>query len=808
MAPMEHRHRPGPLKQDNKSHKTGRHRTKGQIDKEYKGRVPVKAGTKRVKREKTKADKRHHAMQKRQKSREEVFMQKRTLGGATGPPHTVVIVPLCDDVSSEEALTELLGCDDTAVVYTTQDNKIVNMSVPRHKHRFTFLTPPRNNIGAILDAAKAADTLLLLLSPTRATDELGEHCLTCLFAQGLPTPVLVTRGINNLPVKKRNDAKRSVNKAMERRFPDEKVHTLDSQQDAALVLRHVTNQKQRRLKLRDHRPYLLAQNVSYQEEEESPTHGTLKLTGYLRGCPLSVNGLVHLPGYGDFQMTQIDLTPDPHPLQKQTDKKKQKDAMDTESPSSTCMEQDVQVLARADPSRQESLQAEVVPDPMEGEQTWPTEEEIREAEAALKEKIKTVKKVPKGTSDYQAAWIVDSEDEGDNAEEESDSDSDDDAMMEAVEEEEDEEEAGSIAATEDYEEMSLAGEDRDAKYDAGFDAEEEEEMLQKYKDERQDQMFPDEVDTPMDALARIRFQKYRGLKSFRTSPWDPKENLPLDFARIFQFESFKRTAKRVLTADRDDTDAAMPGWYITIHVANVPKTFIESYSPSHPLVVYGLLQHEQKMSVVHFLVKRHSGNTEPIKSKERMIFHVGYRRFAACPVYSQHTLGNKHKFERFLRSEGTSVATVYAPIMFPPASVLMFKEYPDGSQSLVATGSLLSVNPDRVVAKRIVLSGHPFKINRRLAVVRYMFFNREDIMWFKPVELRTKWGRRGHIKEPIGTHGHMKCFFDGQLKSQDTVLMNLYKRVYPKWTYDPEVNMPPPEQPLTSEVTSVEEEMG
>ena len=59
--------------------------------------------------------------------------------------------------------------------------------------------------------------------------------------------------------------------------------------------------------------------------------------------------------------------------------------------------------------------------------------------------------------------------------------------------------------------------------------------------------------------------------------------------------------------------------------------------------MYGLLPHEQKISVMHFVIKRNHGNNEPIKSKDRMIFHVGYRRFAACPVYSQHTNAAKHK---------------------------------------------------------------------------------------------------------------------------------------------------------------------
>ena len=40
----------------------------------------------------------------------------------------------------------------------------------------------------------------------------------------------------------------------------------------------------------------------------------------------------------------------------------------------------VRVLDVADPKKQETLQAENEPDPMEGEQTWPTEEELAQAE--------------------------------------------------------------------------------------------------------------------------------------------------------------------------------------------------------------------------------------------------------------------------------------------------------------------------------------------------------------------------------------------------------------------------------------------
>jgi pre-rRNA-processing protein TSR1 len=77
------------------------------------------------------------------------------------------------------------------------------------------------------------------------------------------------------------------------------------------------------------------------------------------------------------------------------------------------------------------------------------------------------------------------------------------------------------------------------------------------REEREEREFPDEVDTPSDVPARIRFQRYRGMRSFRTSPWDPYENLPRDYARIFQFEDFKRT-ERAVRRRAEDEGGAIP----------------------------------------------------------------------------------------------------------------------------------------------------------------------------------------------------------------------------------------------------------
>lgn len=51
------------------------------------------------------------------------------------------------------------------------------------------------------------------------------------------------------------------------------------------------------------------------------------------------------------------------------------------------------------------------------------------------------------------------------------------------------------------------------------------------------------------------------------------------------------------------------------------------------------------------------------------------------------------------------VVTIYGPITFLPASVPLFKQNSNGMHSLIVSGNpLLSVDPDRMVTKRVVLS--------------------------------------------------------------------------------------------------------
>ncbi|MCL7034744.1 hypothetical protein MKW94_019862 [Papaver nudicaule] len=609
-------------------------------------------------------------------------------------------------------------------------------------------------------------------------DQFGTQCLSVFRSLGLPSSVVLIRNLSCDP-HKRNDMKKMCMSSLASEFTeDSKFYPADTKEELHKFMSVFKEQRPSVPHWRGQRPYLMADEVDLVVDDQNPGTCTLYLSGYLRARSLSVNQLVHVSGVGDFQLCKVDVLKDPFPLIE----KKGHNMMDSDELPN------VKVLHSLvpDPMKQEPLLVENVPDPLGGEQTFPTQEDMDLAKEFNRQKRQNKKAVPRGTSEYQAAWFEGDEDsdlengdddmlldEGDNLQDGNHSDGDEDKSSLAFGDSDEETQADTMMT--DGEQLSK---------------EQIEAEIRKIKEAHaEDEEYPDEVDTPTDVFAHKRFEKYRGLKSIRTSGWDPKESLPPDYARLFEFENFARTQKAVLAKAQDveqsSNEESIPaGSYVRLHVKEVlsdAASKLREVSKRFPVLACGLLQHESKMSVLHFSVKKQDTYDAPIKSKGTLIFHVGFRQFVARPIFSSDAIrSGNHKMERFLHPGRFSMASVYAPVSFPPLPLIVFKQG-DVEPAVAAVGTLRSIDPDRIILKRIILTGYPLRVQKLKATVRYMFHHPKDITWFKPVELWTKNGRRGRVKEAVGTHGSMKCVFNGVVQQHDTVCMNLYKRVYPKW---------------------------
>jgi len=193
---------------------------------------------------------------------------------------------------------------------------------------------------------------------------------------------------------------------------------------------------------------------------------------------------------------------------------------------------------------------------------------------------------------------------------------------------------------------------------------------------------------------------------------------------------------------------------------------------------------------MHFKITPHYEYNEPIFSKNLFEIHSGFKRFLSKPIFSFDQNSDKLKYEKKLIQDKFYYATIYGQLIYPNTSVMMFKPNlaKNNQLELVAKGTVMEENSNKIILKKIILTGYPLKIQKKKAVIRYMFFNPEDVNYFKPIELSTKNGLRGHIKMSLGTHGHMKCYFNDFIKSHDTVCLTLYKRIFPKlfretWKY-------------------------
>lgn len=803
MAPVaeNHSHR-STTKTPHKSFKS-RHATKGLIKDLSKGKVDEgRRGNRKTPHQQvmSKIDRRHQASQKRQIKHLENVKSVSVFSGQNGAPRIAAIVPLCKDgdaIAAIQALNQSVGSDPSAF-----GQGPVRVRIDRFKQNVVYL-PVSPDLFTALDACRIADFVIFLLSPNQEPGEEGELILKAIESQGISNVLTMVQGLDRIePPKRRLQVVGSLKSYITHFFPaQEKIYSLDSERECANVIRSLCTTTPKGVRWREDRSWMLAEDLHWPEKANgNEQHGEVIITGVVRGKGLKANRLMQVGDWGQFQIEKITDASFSISKKRNADSmavgSETEEEVDLEEPDGE--QDDLTELAPYDIAMEDIDDLKISEAPTEkrgvllDDHHYFSDDETHLPEAP--------KRLPKGTSNYQAAWFL-----GDM----SDSGSD----IEDAPDEERDQAMDAPALPQD----GLEGLDQTAQRDPTDSApseypqsemfvdpspDEEAAQLAEYRSQRkneaeEDLEFPDEIELHPNVLARERLARYRGLKSLKTSHWETGEDKahePEDWNRLLRVPDYKSAKKQALR--ETIVGGIQPGKRVKVHLRNFPLNLQTSYDPSKPLALFSNLRHEHKRTVVNFSMTLSSDYPNPIKSKEELILQCGPRRFATNPLFSQtgNTPNNVHKFQRYLHPGQTAMATFIAPPTWGSVPALFFKktaaleEDPLGSETLTAqpthelVGTGTSQPPDRsrVIAKRVILTGHPYKIHKKLVTVRYMFFNFEDVNWFKALQLWTKRGRSGYVKESLGTHGYFKATFDGKINPQDAVGVSLYKRVFPR----------------------------
>ncbi|CCH58596.1 hypothetical protein TBLA_0A08060 [Henningerozyma blattae CBS 6284] len=783
-----HSHRSS-IKNGHKGFKS-KHSSKGALKRLHKGKVEKDIKTGKSNKISSKLQRKNKSKQLRLKKIMDTLEVRKLFEGSSGAEKIITIIPLTPDIDAGDIVSKLLAQsselsenDLDSLIKMGNSAFIKDFHIKKFKSTLKIIVPDMSNFLNVLDCAKVADIVVFGLSGTSEVDqEFGEQVIRALELQGIASYIGVVPNLSKVHPKEKFqlDVKQSLESYFKHFFPNEdRIYNLEKPAESLNALRILSQRFPRGVTWRDQRGYLLADQIDFVEISEDA--GQLVVQGTVRGIGFNANRLVHIPGLGDFQVEAIERISASGRSKKNNTKE---------------LDLDLQNVFQSNDNR-ETLDEYIPYDAeMEDWSDYGEDFQYDNLTAARydehgylprSQQEDKIKRVPKGTSKYQAMWYLNdvievSDDE--EIEEEED-------IMVANNNNEDEQMYDDMAELSNV--TSKLGTQSDAQTDGpeeifeDLSPEEEERQWMQYKSlEKDDLDFPDEIELNPNESAIERLMRYRGLKNLHNCVWDYDEKdpeKPAEWNRLLRIGNYKNT-KAKLNKEAINDAQVVAGDRAKISI-NFPKVLLEKIGDPSQLafVIYGLLSHEHKNAMVNFSIQRWEEYENPVPSEEQLIVQYGARRYIIRPQFSSasNTSNNVHKYERFLHPDTISIATCMAPVDFTQSPAIFFKPKVSDVKGLelVGFGSFLNTDHTRILAKRAVLTGHPFRFHKSVLTVRYMFFRPEDVEWFKSIPLFTKTGRSGFIKESLGTHGYFKATFDAKLSAQDVVAMSLFKRMWP-----------------------------
>lgn len=242
-----------------------------------------------------------------------------------------------------------------------------------------------------------------------------------------------------------------------------------------------------------------------------------------------------------------------------------------------------------------------------------------------------------------------------------------------------------------------------------------------------------------------------------------------------------------------------PGMYVRVEIQTVPCEMITNLDPTYPLIIGGLLHGEENIGYVQTRIKKHRWYSRILKSKDPLIFSVGWRRFQTLPIYSKLEDNLRSRMLKYTPEHVACMAHFWGPITPQGTGVLAIQDIATREPGfrIAATGSIVEMDKSTQIMKKLKLTGVPMKIYKKTAFIKDMFNSTLEVAKFEGAKIKTVSGIRGQIKKAVSKpEGCFRASFEDKILLSDIVFCRTWYRVEVPKFYNPVTSLllPPAEK--------------
>ncbi|XP_072174747.1 ribosome biogenesis protein BMS1 homolog [Diadema setosum] len=303
-------------------------------------------------------------------------------------------------------------------------------------------------------------------------------------------------------------------------------------------------------------------------------------------------------------------------------------------------------------------------------------------------------------------------------------------------------------------------------------------------------------------LAEKRAEKKRKLKELFDADYDNKGGETY-FDELKEEMNQQAQLNRSEFADMDDEirtqyEGFRAGMYVRVEISSMPCEFVTNFDPTYPIILGGLLNSEEAVGYVQMRVKKHRWYSRILKTRDPLIFSVGWRRFQTIPLYSIQDHNGRNRLLKYTPEHMHCQAIIWGPITPQGTGVLAVQSVSGRMPGfrIAATGVILDLDKSISIVKKLKLTGTPLKIHKNTAFIQGMFNSALEVVKFEGASIRTVSGIRGQIKKPLKSPpGAFRATFEDKILKSDIIFVRTWYQVAVPKFYNPVTTLLlPPEE--------------